>query len=156
MCAQRRFRSAWASALIRVFAVRMKKSSLSAWRKLGSWDIHWAHSKDSDQTGWMSRLIWVFPESQSFCWFCHEANSITSTHATSIIPSTHLAVPSAGWSPSHSETTAPSELAGSWRSSKSAGSRCQGQGHSHHIHLLPAVASSYPENIRRKGYKTYL
>ena len=35
-------------------------SSLYAWRKLGSLAIHWAHSKDSDQTGWMSRLIWVF------------------------------------------------------------------------------------------------
>ena len=36
------------------------ESSLSAWRKLGSLAIHWAHSEDSDQTGWMPRLIWVF------------------------------------------------------------------------------------------------
>ena len=36
------------------------ESSLSAWRKLGSLSTHWAHSKDSDQTGWMPRLIWVF------------------------------------------------------------------------------------------------
>ena len=36
------------------------KSSLSAWRKLGSLATHWAHSEDSDQTGWMPRLIWVF------------------------------------------------------------------------------------------------
>ena len=36
------------------------KSSLSAWRSLGSLAIHWAHSKDSDQTGRMPRLIWVF------------------------------------------------------------------------------------------------
>ena len=36
------------------------ESSLSAWRKLGSLAIHWAHSEDSDQTGRMSRLIWVF------------------------------------------------------------------------------------------------
>ena len=36
------------------------ESSLSAWRKLGSLATHWAHSKDSDQTGWMPRLIWVF------------------------------------------------------------------------------------------------
>ena len=35
-------------------------SSLSAWRKLGSLATHWAHSKESDQTGWMPRLIWVF------------------------------------------------------------------------------------------------
>ena len=36
------------------------ESSLSAWRKLGSLAIHSAHSEDSDQTGWMPRLIWVF------------------------------------------------------------------------------------------------
>ena len=36
------------------------ESSLSAWRKLGSWAIHWAHYEDSDQTGRMPRLIWVF------------------------------------------------------------------------------------------------
>ena len=34
--------------------------SLSAWRKLGSLPTHWAHSEDSDQTGRMPRLIWVF------------------------------------------------------------------------------------------------
>ena len=48
MCAHRRLRSAWA------------KSTLSAWRKLGSLATHWAHSEDSHQTGQMSRLIWVF------------------------------------------------------------------------------------------------
>ena len=37
------------------------ESSLSAWRKLGSLATHWAHSEDSDQTGRMPRLIWVFP-----------------------------------------------------------------------------------------------
>ena len=36
------------------------ESSLSAWRKLGSLPTHWAHSEDSDQTGRMPRLIWVF------------------------------------------------------------------------------------------------
>ena len=36
------------------------ESSSSAWRKLGSLATHWAHSEDSDQTGWMPRLIWVF------------------------------------------------------------------------------------------------
>ena len=36
------------------------ESSLSAWRKLGSLAIHWVHSEDSDQTGRMPRLIWVF------------------------------------------------------------------------------------------------
>ena len=36
------------------------ESSLSAWRKLGSLATHWAHSENSDQTGRMPRLIWVF------------------------------------------------------------------------------------------------
>ena len=36
------------------------ESSLSAWRKTRSLVTHWAHSEDSDQTGWMPRLIWVF------------------------------------------------------------------------------------------------
>ena len=34
--------------------------SLSTWRKLGSLATHWAQSEDSDQTGWIPRLIWVF------------------------------------------------------------------------------------------------
>ena len=33
---------------------------LSTWRKFGSLATHWAHSEDSDQTGWIPRLIWVF------------------------------------------------------------------------------------------------
>ena len=36
------------------------ESLLSAWRKLGSLATLWAHNEDSDQTGWMPRLIWVF------------------------------------------------------------------------------------------------
>ena len=52
MCAQRRLRSASASA-------QSDQSSLSAWRKLGSLATHWGHSEDSDQTGQMPRLIWV-------------------------------------------------------------------------------------------------
>ena len=36
------------------------ESSLSAWRKLRSLATHWALSEDSDQTGRMPRLIWVF------------------------------------------------------------------------------------------------
>ena len=36
------------------------ESSLSAWRKLGPLATHWAHSEDSDQIGWIPRLIWVF------------------------------------------------------------------------------------------------
>ena len=62
---QRRLRSAWASA-------QSDQFSLSAWRNLGSLATHWAHSEDSDQTGWMPRLIWVFAGRTSVCWFCHE------------------------------------------------------------------------------------
>ena len=36
------------------------ESSLSAWKNLGSLATHWVHSEDSDQTGRMPRLIWVF------------------------------------------------------------------------------------------------
>ena len=36
------------------------ESSLSAWRNLGSLATQWAQSEDSDQTGRVSRLIWVF------------------------------------------------------------------------------------------------
>ena len=36
------------------------ESSLSAWRKLRSLVTHWVHNEDSDQTGRMPRLIWVF------------------------------------------------------------------------------------------------
>ena len=53
MCAQRRLRSAWAST-------QFDQSSMSAWKKLGALATHWAHSEDSDQTGRMPRLIWVF------------------------------------------------------------------------------------------------
>ena len=53
MCAQWKLGSAWASP-------QSDQSSLSAWRKLGSLATHWVHSEDSDQTGRMPRLIWVF------------------------------------------------------------------------------------------------
>ena len=39
-------------SLIRVFADRMKKP--------GSLAVHWTHSEDSDRTGQIIRLIWVF------------------------------------------------------------------------------------------------
>ena len=54
VCAQRRLRSAWASA--------QSDQSLRClpWRKLRSLATHWAYSEDSDQTGRMPRLIWVF------------------------------------------------------------------------------------------------
>ena len=34
--------------------------SLSAWRNLGSLATHCKHSEDSEETGWMPKLIWVF------------------------------------------------------------------------------------------------
>ena len=42
--AQRRLRSAWASA-------QFDQSSLSAWRNIGPLTTYWAHSEDSDPTG---------------------------------------------------------------------------------------------------------
>ena len=53
LCAQRRHRSAWATA-------QSDQSSLSAWRKLGSLATHLEHSENFDQTGRMPSLIWVF------------------------------------------------------------------------------------------------
>ena len=53
MCAQQNLISAWASA-------QSDQSSLSAWRKLQSLATNWAQSEDSDHTGRMPRLIWVF------------------------------------------------------------------------------------------------
>ena len=59
------------------------ESSLSAWRKRGSWVTQWGHSKDSDQTEQMPRLISWSESSlgaQSFCWFCHEAAHLQKDH----------------------------------------------------------------------------
>ena len=36
------------------------ESSLSAWTNLESLATHWVHSEESDQTGRMPRLIWIF------------------------------------------------------------------------------------------------
>ena len=36
------------------------ESLLSAWRNIGPLTTFWAHSENSDQTGQMPRLIWVF------------------------------------------------------------------------------------------------
>ena len=54
---QQRRRSACAD-LISTFV--WSESSLSTWRNLGPSATHWVHSEDSDQTGRMPRLIWVF------------------------------------------------------------------------------------------------
>ena len=69
MCAQQTLSSAWASA-------QSDQSSLSAWWKPGPLATHWVHSEDSDQTGKMPRLTWVFAGRTSVCWFCHEAAQI--------------------------------------------------------------------------------
>ena len=53
LCAQQRLRSAWVSN-------QSDQSLLSAGRNLGFLAIHWAHSKDTDQTMQMPWLIWVF------------------------------------------------------------------------------------------------
>ena len=45
------------------------ESLLSALRKLGALASRWAHSKDSDQTGRMPRLIWVFAGRRHFVSF---------------------------------------------------------------------------------------
>ena len=66
LCAKRRLRSAWASA-------QSDQSSLcTRWVAKDSSFLH-AHREDSDQTGRMPRLIWVFAGHTSFCWFWHAA-----------------------------------------------------------------------------------
>ena len=45
------------------------ESLLSAGRKLGSLAAHWAHSEDSDQSGQIPRLIWVFAGRSHFVGF---------------------------------------------------------------------------------------
>ena len=70
LSAQRRLWSDWADAQadlsLRWAQISLgirpvwSESSLSVWRKLGSLATHWAPSEDSDQTGRMPRLIWVF------------------------------------------------------------------------------------------------
>ena len=53
-------------------------SSLSAWRTLGSLATHWVDSEDSDQTGRMPKLVWIFAgrTCMSFCWFGHEMSHV--------------------------------------------------------------------------------
>ena len=54
LSAQRRLRSAW------VFAQSVQSSLCAQWVAKDQSFLH-AHSEASDQTGWMPRLIWVFP-----------------------------------------------------------------------------------------------
>ena len=52
------------------------ESSLSAWRKIGSWATHWVHSEDSDQTGRMPRLICILAGRTVILLFCRVAAHI--------------------------------------------------------------------------------
>ena len=74
-CAPSEDCSAWASA-------ESDQSLLSAWRNTGPLTTYWAHSEDSDQTGQMPRLIWVFAGRTSFCWRlkCREAAQMSAVH----------------------------------------------------------------------------
>ena len=54
------WRLIWNSEILCLFTCDKEDWLLSAWRKLGSLVTHWADSEDSDQTGQMLRLIWVF------------------------------------------------------------------------------------------------
>ena len=57
------------------------EASLSTWRKLGSLATHWVHSKDSDQTGQMPRLIWFFAGRRVilFVLSCRGSNMLLNT-----------------------------------------------------------------------------
>ena len=52
------------------------ETSLSAWRNIGPLATHWAHSQDSDQTGRMLRLIWVFAGRTLTLSVCHAVTHI--------------------------------------------------------------------------------
>ena len=41
-----------------------------------------ADSEDSDQTGRMPRLIWVFAGAHSFCWYCHVVAHILDSQSS--------------------------------------------------------------------------
>ena len=82
MSAQRRLRSACAY-------VQSDQSSLSAWRKLGSLATHWEYREDTDQTGRMPRLIWVFGgHICHFVGFCHAQAQMTIRFAWVSLPQT--------------------------------------------------------------------
>ena len=67
MCTQQRLRS-----------TQSDQSSLSAWRNIKSLATQWVHSGDSDQTGWMCRLVSLSWAHRSLCWFCHAVAQIFS------------------------------------------------------------------------------
>ena len=53
-----------------IFPVWSETSLYAQWVAKDPMFLH-ADSEDSDQTGWMPRLIWVFAGHTSFCWFGH-------------------------------------------------------------------------------------
>ena len=63
--------------------VRSESSLCAQWVANHPSFLH-ADSEDSDQTGRMPRLIWVFA-AQSFCWFCHEAAQILVCQLTNTL-----------------------------------------------------------------------
>ena len=66
------------------------ESSLSAWRKHWSLATHWAHTEDSDQTGRMPRLIWVFAGRTVILLVLSWGGSFVATTTT---PTTTSAIP---------------------------------------------------------------
>ena len=82
------------------------ESSLSAWRNFGSLASNWADSEDSDQTGWMPKLIWIIDgrtgdfvgyvmrwfiaflaycsnKTRSYCYYCIPAELMINTEIIS-------------------------------------------------------------------------
>ena len=92
-CAQRRLRSAWASAqLIRVFAVRMKKAwvlsyPLSAQRRLWS---DWADAQADPSLQWVHIHFVGFVMSQLICvLLCHKPPKVFSWRGSNKSSMTH-------------------------------------------------------------------
>ena len=75
LCAQQRLRSAWASAQ------SDQASLLCTWRNLGSLATHLAPWEDSDQTGQLPRLKWVFAGRT-----CHFVGFVVRWLKCSILP----------------------------------------------------------------------
>ena len=61
--------------------LRPAKTQLSAWRKFVSLATHWAHSKDTDRTGRMARLIWVFAGHTLILLICRDVAKIIQLSA---------------------------------------------------------------------------
>ena len=80
LCVQRRLGSAWASAQS-ISPVWSASSLRAQWVAKGPSFLH-ADSEDSDQTGWMPRLICLHWAHMPFCCFCHEAIHFTEDFGT--------------------------------------------------------------------------